>query len=330
MNNDSKNKLQADSENDITYDGSNALSISNFRDNLPENNHMDEYRKQLGKDVFDFYFEQDVKGDIRELLSDCISKEKWGVILEKYKEGAVDKDELVDILLLSHLHAVERENPIASAEEIMDRAFETKMKGKLGRKLISATISSLSEAQLLTAPKEAVQALLFHTASKEDVRAETEEDRKLLPAQAETEQLKAVSESAYNSFLNSLNVEDLIRDIGFDELLARIDDEEDPYFGITHQIVFDIGWELVSRKSKEKKLSLYVSELDKAWTDTLESNVKVSDRHVTRYLISDVKEGEVEKINRIKDALVKKYSGRLEEKIGFFNVIWTRDAAKRK
>lgn len=328
MNNDSKNKLQADSAAETQYDGSNPLSIADFQDKLPDSNPMDEYRKLLSKDVFDFYFESDAKGDIRDLLSDCISKDKWGNLLERFKEGAIEKEELVDILLLSHLHAVERENPIASPEEIMDRAFETKMKGKLGRKLISSTVSSLAEANLLTAPKEAVQALLFHTAVKDDARAPTEEEKKFLPATQE-EKIKNVTDVAYNNFLNSLNVEDLIRDISYEELMARLDDEEDPYFGITHQIVFDIGWELVSRKSKQKKLSLYVSELDKAWTDTLESNVKASDRHVTRYLVSDVAEGDLEKINKLKETLVQKYQKRFEEKINFFSHIWARDAAQK-
>lgn len=281
-------------------------------------------RSLLGDTVYDFYFGEDRGKEVNNLLADCISKEKWSDFLEKYKNGEVSQEDMVDVVLLSHLHAVERSNPVSSPEEIVDRAFESKMKGKLGRKLIASTISTLSEANLLTAPKEAVQALLSYEINKSDVRANTSEQTKYLPTVAQD--VKDAAEKSYDAFINSFNVADAIRDITSEELLGRLENAEDAYFGITHHIIFDMGWESVSRsRPQEKCLAVYVCELDKAWTDTVESSVKQSDRHMTRYLVRDVKRGDLETIGKIRDKIVEVYRNRIQEKVDFFNIIWTRE-----
>lgn len=310
---------------DHNYDASSQQALTLHQKNQENQQVQPEqfYKDLLGENVYEFYFGKDQSEDIRDLMADCVSQKKWDSFIEKHKAGEISSEDLRDMIMISHLHAIEGANPVSSAEEIMDRAVESKVRGKLGRKLIASTISTLSNANLLTAPKEAVTALLSHTLAKSDTRAETAEEVKLLPTIAENP-LKDVADESYAEFLNSMNVADLVRDITVEELLARLENEEDPYFGITHQITFDLGWESVSRKSTEKCLALYVCELDKAWTDSLESNVKQSDRHISRYLVRDVKKGEIEKIHAIRDALVKKYASRLNEKIDFFEYIWKR------
>jgi hypothetical protein len=321
MSNDFNVKTQENS--DSQFDGNNTDNVKALQSILQTTENPNQViRSLVGDTVYDFYFGEDNSKDVANLMSDCISKDKWGEFLDKFKNGEVSKDDMVDVVLLSHLHAVERANPVSSPEEIVDRAFESKLKGKLGRKLIANTISTLSEAKLLNAPEEAVQALLSFEINKSDARAE--DQAKLLPAIGE--QVKEAVDKSYESFLNSFNVYDNIRDITVEELLGRLDNQEDPYFGITHHIIFDMGWESISRnKPNEKCLSIYVCELDKAWTDSMESNVKQSDRHMTRYLVRDVQKGDIETINTIKNKIFEVYTNRIQEKIDFFNVIWNRE-----
>jgi len=288
------------------------------------------YEQILGPDLYEFYFGEAVSEDINALMADCIDKGKWETLFGKFKDGKISAEDLAEVVMISHVHAVERSNPISSPEEIIDRAFESKVKGKLGRKLIASTVSALAENNLLTAPKEAVTALLSHTLAKADVRADsnTESKKVLLPATVEEKKVTDSVDQAYDKFLDSLNVADNVRDISYDELMARLSDELDPYFGITHQIVFDIGWEQVSRLNAALgySLAIYVAELDKVWTDTVASNLKQSDRHMTRYLVRDVKMGEVEKVDAIQQAVVAKYKQRFTEKTDFLKVLWERQS----
>jgi hypothetical protein len=320
MSNDFSTKTQEIFDNQ--FDGNNAESVKDLQNILQTTESPNQViRSLVGETVYEFYFGEDNSKDVANLMSDCISKDKWGDFLDKFKNGEVTKEDMVDVVLLSHLHAVERANPVSSPEEIVDRAFETKLKGKLGRKLIANTISTLSEANLLTAPKEAVQALINYEINKSDVRAES---TNFLPALGED--IKKVADKSYESFLKSFNVTDNVRDITVEELLGRMDNSEDPYFGITHHIIFDMGWESISRnKPKEKCLSIYVCELDKAWSDSMESNVKQSDRHMTRYLVRDIEKGDMDTINKIKSKIFEIYSNRIQEKIDFFTVIWNRE-----
>ena len=262
-------------------------------------------------------------------MADCIDKSKWETLFQKFKDGKISAEDMAEVVMISHVQAVERSNPVSSPEEIIDRAFEAKIKGKLGRKLIASTVSALAENNLLAAPKEAVVALIGHTLAKSDVRAESNEEAKkiLLPATVEEKKITDSVDQAYDKFLDSLNVTDNVRDISFDELLARLSDELDPYFGITHQIAFDIGWESISRLKPElgKCLAVYVAELDRAWTDTVASNVKQSDRHMTRYLVRDVQKDDVQKMEAIQSALVAKYQKRFSEKTDFIKVLWQRE-----
>lgn len=278
-------------------------------------NPLDFYRTLLGADLFEFYFGDNGK-DVNAILSDSVSENKWGTLLEKHKEGKITSEDLVDVIKLSHLQAVEKSNPFSTPEEIIDRSFESKLKGKIGKKLIASTISALSDKNLLTAPKEAVIALVNYEAAKNDSRLTPKDDQKFLPA----EQLKEVADEAHKRFTDSLTVSDLVRDITTEELLGRLSDQEDPYFGITHQIVFDMGWEKPSRdeSKKEKYLSIYVCELDKAWTDTVASNLKESERRVTRYIVRDVKEGDLGTVNKIRDKIIQTYCQRFQEKIDYF------------
>ena len=277
----------------------------------------------IGEHIYDFYFNQAVTNDINTLLSDCVSREHWGAILEKYKNGVLDTDDLTDILLISHLQV--GGNDLATPEEIVDRAFETKFKGKLGRKLIANTIHALSDAKLLKAPEQAVLALVNQTLAKSDQRAIPENQLALTEHKEAAHQIQAVSEKAFDEFTASLNITDQVRDITYDDFLKALADESNPYFDFAVQMCFDMGWEKPTRTTNEPKcLALYFFELDKAWTDTADHNVKQADRHVARWLLRDVKVGEIEKVQRVKDALVAKFRARLEDKIAFMQVLWQR------
>lgn len=275
-------------------------------------------RTIIGDDLFEFYFGDNGK-DINKLLADSYSEQKWETLLEKHKAGKITTEELVDVIKISHVHADERANPVSTAEEVVDRAFEGKLKGRIGQKIITSTINALSEQNLLNAPKEAVQAFISYQSAVTDTRAEPKEDQKFLPSEI-THKVHEAAKDAYSKFQDSLNVSDLIRDITSEELIGRLNDENDPYFGITHQIIFDIGWEKKSREddSVEKFLSIYVCELDKAWTDSISSNLKESDRRVSRYIVSDVKAGDLETVNKIRDKIIQVYCNRFQEKIEFF------------
>ena len=278
----------------------------------------------IGEDVYDFYFGGAVTKDIKSLLSDCVSRETWGALLEKYRDGKIDTDELTDVLLISHLHV--GGNDLSTPEEIVDRAFETKFKGKLGRKLIANTIHALSKAQLLKAPENAVKALLGTTLAQSDHRHTPEQAVALSHSDQQTSiQIKDAATSAYEGFLTSLNVTDQVRDITLEQFLKDASDENNPYFDFATQMCFDIGWERPSKTGNESKcLALYFFELDKAWTDTTETNIKEADRHVSRWLIRDIKVGDKEKIESVKVLLASKFKNRLEEKLEFIHVMWDR------
>lgn len=317
-------------EQDEHFDASNEKALERLQ-RLADNSVQPKefYEQLLGKDLYEFYFGDAVSDDINALMADCIDKGKWEALFEKFKEGKISADDLAEVVMISHVHAVERSNPVSSPEEIIDRAFESKVKGKLGRKLIAATVNALAENNLLTAPKEAVTGLIGYTMAKSDVRSESNEQAKkvLLPATVHEKKIRDSVDQAFDKFLDSLNVADNVRDITYDELLTRLADELDPYFGITHQVTFDLGWELISRIKPElgKCLAIYVAELDKAWTDSVASNIKQSDRHMTRYLIRDVKEGDTEKLDAVQNAIVAKYRQRFTEKTEFIKVLWERE-----
>jgi hypothetical protein len=334
MSNDKPAKAQDVIKNlDEDFDGNSAKALEKLQHAADTAVQPKEFYEQLlGPDLYEFYFGGAVSEDINALMADCIDKTKWEALFEKFKNGKISAEDMAEVVMISHVQAVERSNPVSSPEEIIDRAFESKVKGKLGRKLISATINALSENNLLTAPKEAVTALIGYNLAKTDARAESNEEAKkiLLPATLETAQgrkLKDSVDQAYEKFTDSLNIADNVRDISYDELLTRLADELDPYFGITHQIAFDIGWESISRLRPElgKCLAVYVAELDKAWTDTVASNMKQSDRHMTRYLVRDVAKSDTEKLDVIQNAFVAKYKKRFTDKTGFIKVLWDRE-----
>ncbi len=329
MNSDNTSKRQElVSGQDEQHDGANVEALEKVQRLADGSIQPNEFYEQLlGPDLYEFYFGDRVSKEVADLMADCIDKSKWETLFDKFKEGKISSEDLTEVVMISHVHAVERSNPISSPEEIIDRAFESKVRGKLGRKLIAATVNALAQNNLLNAPKEAVRGLIDYTMAKSDLRAESDVS-KMLPATIQEEKIRDSVEQAYDKFVDSLNVADNIRDITYDEILARLSDEMDPYFGITHQIVFDLGWELISRLKPElgKCVVVYVAELDRAWTDSVASNMKQSDRHMTRYLLRDVKQGDTEKVSAIQNAVAAKYRKRLTEKADFIQVLWERES----
>jgi hypothetical protein len=319
MNNGNNENLQ-DVNSDKLYDGNDITAIQKIAQDAA-NLKVD--KNLIGDNLYEFWFSPDSEKDVREILADCISRSKWDALLSKYKEGKISSDEVIDALLLSHLNVLneETQNPFATTEEIVDRALESKIKGKLGRKLIANTIDALAESNLIAANPEAVKLLVDQSLTKSDHRVE--EKQLLLPDLQQA--MPALVDKTIEKYMKSIAVSDLIRDITSEELIARLADADDAYFSPVHHLVFDMGWEAPSRlKADEKCLSLYVAELDRAWVDEASSNLKTSDRRITRYLVRDVKRGDVSTLEKIKDSLSAAYSNRLEEKANFTKTLWER------
>lgn len=310
------------SGSDNLYDGSDTKAIQRIAENAA-NLKVD--KNLIGDNLYEFWFGPDSEKDIREILSDCISRNKWDGLLTKFKEGKVSSDEVIDALLLSHLNVLneETQNPFATTEEIVDRALESKIKGKLGRKLIANTIDALAESNLIAANPEAIKLLVDQSLTKSDSRVEEKETQLLIPDLKQA--LPALVDNAFDKYMKSVAVSDLIRDITAQELITRLSDPDDAYFSPVHHLVFDIGWEAPSRlKADEKCLSLYVAELDRAWVDEAASNLKTSDRRITRYLVRDVGRDNTEMLDQVVLALRLAYENRLKEKYDFIKVLWTR------
>jgi len=320
MNNGSDNNLQ-EANVDNLYDGNEIRAVQKIAQESVNKISVD--KNLIGDNLYEFWFSPDSEKDVREILADCISRTKWDSLLSKYKDGSVSSDEVIDALLLSHLTVLneETQNPFATTEEIVDRALESKIKGKLGRKLIANTIDTLAESNLLNANPEALKLLVDQSLTKSDARVE--EKQLLIPELKEA--MPALVDNSFNKYLNSIAVADVIRDITSEELISRLSDQDDSYFSPVHHLVFDLGWEAPSRlKADEKCLSLYVAELDRAWVDESASNIKTSDRRITRYLVRDVKRGDVDVLGKITDALNEAYRNRLLEKSNFTKVLWER------
>lgn len=324
MSNENEQKAQGEiGGNESMYDGSNPTALQQITNDATQ---LKVDKTLLGENLYEFWFGKDAETDIREVLGDCISRSKWGSLLERFKEGTISSDEVIDALLLSHMTVLneETQNPFASSEEIMERAIETKFRGKMGRKLIANTIDALAESKLLTANPEALKALVDKSITMSDDRVEEQKQNQLLIPDLK-QAMPALVDKAFDKYLNSLAVADQVRDITAEELVARLSNADDAYFSPVHHLVFDIGWEAPSRlKAEDRCLALYVAELDRAWVDEASSNVKNSDRRITRYLVRDVKRGETEKLDQILTALMVAYKGRLEEKATFVTVLWQR------
>jgi hypothetical protein len=307
---------------DNLYDGSDTTAVQRIAENAAS---LKVDKNLIGDNLYEFWFGPDSEKDIREILSDCISRTKWDGLLTKFKEGKVTSDEVIDALLLSHLNVLneETQNPFATTEEIVDRALESKIKGKLGRKLIANTIDALAESNLIAANPEAIKLLVEQSLTKTDLRVEEKQNQLLIPDLKQA--VPALVDNAFDKYMKSIAVSDLIRDITADELITRLADPDDAYFSPVHHLVFDIGWEAPSRlKADEKCLSLYVAELDRAWVDEAASNVKTSDRRITRYLVRDVGRSNTEMLDKVVAALKAAYENRLHEKSDFVKVLWTR------
>lgn len=321
MSSENGQKAQGEIGGDSMYDGSSETALQQV---VADAAQLKVDKTLLGENLYEFWFGKDSESDIREVLGDCISRSKWESLLNRFKDGSIGTDEVIDALLLSHMTVLneETQNPFATAEEIMDRALESKFKGKLGRKLISNTIDALAESKLLTANPEALKALVDQSLTKSDTRVE-EKNQLLIPDLKQA--MPALVDNAFDKYLKSVAVADMIRDITSEELVARLSDADDAYFSPVHHLVFDLGWEAPSRiRPDEKCLAVYVAELDRAWVDEAASNVKTSDRRITRYLVRDIKRGETEKLDRVLSALMLAYKGRLEEKATFVTVLWER------
>lgn len=322
----SENEQKAQGEiggNETMFDGSNNTAIQVAANDATQ---LKVDKSLLGENLYEFWFGPDAEKDIREVLGDCISRTKWEGLLTKFREGSVSSDEVIDALLLSHMTVLneETQNPFATSEEIMDRAIESKFKGKLGRKLIANTIDALAESKLLTTNPDALKALVDQSITKSDERVDSQKQNQLLIPDLK-QAMPAIVDHAFEKYMKSIAVADQIRDISSGELVARLSEPEDPYFSPVHHLVFDIGWEAPSRlKAEERCLALYVAELDRAWVDEASSNVKTSDRRITRYLVRDLKRGETEKLDKVLTALMTAYKGRLEEKATFITVLWER------
>jgi hypothetical protein len=324
MGNENEQKVQGEiGGNETNYDGSDTTALQRIVNDATQ---LKVDKTLLGDNLYEFWFGKDAETDIREVLGDCISRSKWESLLTKYKDGVISSDEMIDALLLSHMTVLneETQNPFASAEEIMERAIESKFRGKMGRKLIANTIDALAETKLLAANPEAIKALVDQSITKSDDRTEEQKQNQLLIPDLK-QAMPALVDNAFDKYMKSFAVADQIRDITVTELVARLSDADDAYFSPVHHLVFDIGWEAPSRlKADEKCLALYVAELDRAWVDEASSNVKTSDRRITRYLVRDIKRGETEKLDQILTALMMAYKGRLEEKATFVTVLWGR------
>jgi hypothetical protein len=319
MNNVNNENLQ-DTNSDKLYDGSDITAVQKIAQDAA-NLKVD--KNLIGDNLYEFWFSPDSEKDVREILADCISRSKWDGLLCKFKEGKVSSDEVIDALLLSHLNVLneETQNPFSTTEEIVDRALETKIKGKLGRKLIANTIDTLAQSNLLKANPESLKLLVDQSLTKSDARVE---EKQLLLTDIK-EAMPAIVDNTLDNYMKSIAVADLIRDITSEELFSRLSNPDDAYFSPVHHLVFDIGWEAPSRlKADEKCLSLYVAELDRAWVDETASNVKTSDRRITRYLVRDVKRGDVELLEKIYESLAQAYQNRLREKTNFTKVLWER------
>lgn len=307
---------------DELYDGSSSSAIQRIAESAA-NLKVD--KNLIGDNLYEFWFGPDSEKDIREILSDCISRQKWDGLLTKFKDGKVTSDEVIDALLLSHLNVLneETQNPFATTEEIVDRALESKIKGKLGRKLIANTIDALAESNLIAANPEAIKLLVDQSITKSDPRVEEKQTQLLAPDLKQA--VPALVDNAFDKYMKSIAVSDLIRDITTEELITRLNDPDDAYFSPVHHLVFDIGWEAPSRlKADEKCLSLYVAELDRAWVDESASNVKTSDRRITRYLVRNLGKDNTEMLEKVISSLKAAYDNRLKEKSDFIKVLWSR------
>lgn len=251
----------------------------------PRENQAGEVKTALGDDLYDFYFNPDMKSDVRDILADCISKDKWTTLVDKFKEGKVDKEDFLDTLILSHFQAEDNANPYQTAEEVLERTVDVKLKGRLGRKLIGSLVDKLEAKNLLVSPEEA-RKLLSSGDVKQDLKGDYKKDNK---KRTDVNDHEMEDESIEDTIMEEMNmpevVVDRIRDINFDEAAYKIRQEDSEEFDIIRNIVFDFGFERISKHGAEKTFCFYVQTLDRVFVDPDLSNEKEAERAITRYLV---------------------------------------------
>jgi len=263
----------------------------------------------VGDNLWNFFYETDVKVNILKdvILADSYSKDNWLNFANKIQSGEATPEELVDAISMSHFNVCD-EGDTDRTTEVLEDIVQRNLKGRLGQKLISSVIQELDKNKLLTADPETIQNLIEYKHDEEN-NAKNDSNKALIKS-------NTIKDNIHNNWKNELeNVNyDQLRYVKYNDLIERLKDETDFQFDILHHVIFDCGFEDLSKKMVTgiKSFVIYTICLNNVFTDekgkTKEEETTYFERSVTKFVVEDITEKEEKEIKELKNLINEKYT----------------------
>lgn len=117
---------------------------------------------------------------------------------------------------------------------------------------------------------------------------------------------------------------DQLRFIKYDDLIKRLEDEQDFQFDILHHIIFDCGYEDLSKKMSTGKKSfvIYTICLKNVFTDSKgkdkEEETTFFERSVTKFVVENIEEKNIEEVKKLEELIINKYNNLIRKRFSNF------------
>lgn len=287
-----RQEAEVESNVDDLYDGDSAAARQSYALMNPETQKEQFLAKMedaVGKDLFKLWFDPDSEKDFDKVLADFTSKEAWDNILDRHKKGELTNDQVRDLLVLSHMRVGQQRDETTKVDpkEILQREVRSQLKGKVGQKILGAFAEAAQSAGIMALPAQKIHEQMLMLGN--GAESEAGEAEPVKPVEEIEEEIKtgmvAVANEKFEESLGFRHVYDLEKEITFDALRAKLEDEMDPDFDLLRRAVIDINVERRGYVEDDKLyLTLYVMNLDKAY---VMEGLSVDDRCIVKWIVTD-------------------------------------------
>lgn len=279
--------------------------------------------------------DEEVKTNLEKITADFRDTDSWKNILESYKEGEIEVEDLVDYICVSHLATDTDE---IDPSRVMQRQVEQGLKSRVGarflsnlmnatQKTLSASLEAICEYVALENPEMKTRLL---GESKEAIKDNLTE-KSLVPISEQVKQALVTQDGSMwdkesvESMISQMFAGDIIYDklheISFDSLIDKLIDLEDYDFDSTRTIIVDAGMEQANKALRREdyeddpsklRFALYTMRLNNIFDGF--GGTHSDDRGVTKFVLNhSINEKEfLMLIALVKDRSLEYFQGRQE------------------
>lgn len=202
----------------------------------------------------------DIKVNLQKITADLRDSEQWANILDKYKEGEISTEHLVDFITLSHLSVTEEPDPIA----VHERHVRDGLKSRMGVKFLGMLTDSVNKVladNFAKIEKALPEGTKLDIQLLAPIQEKDTEDNALVKQDPEIRSLALTENILGDDFKEQILKEYFAGDIIYDkctvytyeELLNKLSDPDDDTFDTKRSIVVDAGMEQTEKALKRQE-----------------------------------------------------------------------------